>query len=75
MHQDGEDLVVKVDFDDRDFLMKANPKAFHITDHYTSSPMMLVRFSAATEGELRELIEASWRRAAPKKLIASFDAR
>jgi hypothetical protein len=26
MHQDGEDVVVKLDFDERDFPMNANPK-------------------------------------------------
>lgn len=74
VHQNGEDVVVKVDFDERDFLMKGNPKAFHITDHYTNYEMMLVRLSAVRDAELRELIEASWRRSAPKRLLAAFDA-
>ena len=74
MHQGGEDVVVKVDFDERDFLMNANPKAFHITDHYTNAEMMLVRLAAVSEAELRERIEASWRRSAPKRLLAAFDA-
>jgi hypothetical protein len=73
LHQGGEDVVVKVDFDERDFLMQANPKAFHITDHYTNAAMMLVRLDTATEQELRELLEGSWRRSAPKRLIAEFD--
>ena len=73
-HQGGEDVVVKVDFDERDFLMQANPKAFHITDHYTNVEMMLVRLDTATEQELLELLEGSWRRSAPKRLIAEFDA-
>ena len=74
LHQGGEDVVVKVDFDERDFLMQANPKAFHITDHYTNAAMMLVRLDTATEQELRELLEGSWRRSAPKRLIAEFEA-
>ncbi len=74
LHQEDEDVVVKVDFDERDFLMQANPKAFHITDHYTNHEMMLVRLDAVTERELRKLVEGSWRRSAPKRLIAEFEA-
>ena len=73
MHQSGESVVVKIDFDERDFAMQANPKAFYITDHYTNTEMMLVRFSAVSEREMRELLETSWRRSAPKRLIAAFD--
>ncbi len=73
IHDSGESVVVKIDFDERDFMMQANPKAFYITDHYANHQMMLVRFSAVGEGEMRELLEQSWRRSAPRRLIAAFD--
>ena len=34
LHQNGEDLVVKLDFDERDFRVRANPKVFYVTEHY-----------------------------------------
>lgn len=74
LHQNGEDVVLKVDFDERDFLMEAKPKVFHITDHYTDYEMVLVRLSAVSEAQLRERIEISWRRSAPKRLLAAYDA-
>jgi hypothetical protein len=75
LHQSGEDVVVKLDFDERDFLMQAKPKVFHITDHYADVEMMLVRLDAASEDELRERLEVSWRRSASKRLIADLDEK
>ncbi len=74
LHQSGEDLVVKVDFDERDFLMKADPKVFHITDHYTNYEMVLVRLAEASLPVLRERLEVSWRRSAPARLLAEVEA-
>lgn len=75
LKEDGESVVVKVDFDERDTLLAADPKAFFITDHYLNHPMVQVRLSAIRKAQLRDLLESSWRRAAPKRLIAEYDAR
>lgn len=71
-HQDGESLVVGVDFDEREEMMKADPEKFYITDHYLNYPWMLVRLSKVSPDELRDLLIGSWRRAAPKNLLASL---
>jgi hypothetical protein len=75
LHQNGEDVVVKVGFDERDARVQANPKICHVTDHYANVEMMLVRLAAVSEAELRELLETSWRRSAPKRLLAERDPR
>jgi hypothetical protein len=71
-HQDGESLVVSVDFDERDEMMSADPEKFYITDHYRNYPWILVRLSKVRPEELRDLLLGSWRRAAPKSLVASL---
>ena len=68
LREDGETLAVRIDFDTRDALLAANPKAFFITDHYRGYPAMCVRLSAVGRGELESLIERSWRQVAPRKL-------
>jgi len=60
---------VRADHDQRDALMAADPKAFHTTDHYTGSEMMLLRLSAVSEDALGELLEASWRHRATQRMI------
>lgn len=73
LKEDGETLVVRIDIDERDVLMAANPEAFYITDHYRGYPAMLVRMAAVDAEELRELLEEAWRLVAPKRLVAAMD--
>ena len=74
LHQSGESIVVRIDRQERDQRMQADPRTFYITDHYLKYPMMLVRLSSVLKDDLRELLEESWRRCAPKRLIAEYDA-
>jgi len=71
-HQDGESLVVGVDFEEREGMMNAAPEKFYITDHYLNYPWMLVRLSKVRPDELRDLLIGSWRRAAPKHLAGAL---
>ena len=75
LRDDDESLVIRSDFVEREVLMEADPEVFFITDHYRDHPMLLVRLSAVAADELADLLEASWRRVAPKRVLAAFDAR
>ena len=72
LREDGESLAVRIDFDTREALLQANPRAFFITDHYVAYPAMCVHLSAVRPAELKALLEQSWRQVAPKRLA---DAR
>jgi len=73
-HQSGEALVIKIDFDERALRMQADPQTFFITDHYLKYPLMLVRLANVYRDDLNDLLVESWRRSAPKRLLAAFDA-
>lgn len=75
LREDGESLVVRVEYDEREALMAADPVTFYITDHYRGYPWMLVRLSAVHPADLRRLLEAAWRKSAPKRLVGDFDAK
>jgi hypothetical protein len=60
---------------ERDFLIDSDPSVFFITDHYRDYPALLIRLAAIDEGSLTELLTMAWRRAAPKTLVAGFDAQ
>lgn len=63
-------LVLKpVEDDEQRFLMETQPHAFFLTDHYRGYPAILIRLSKVDRGQLKELLEVSWRRLAPKKLL------
>lgn len=73
LREDGDSLVVKIDFLKRDILINAEPETFYITDHYRDYPAILVRLSKVRPEVLRDLIEQAWRLEAPKRLIEAFD--
>jgi hypothetical protein len=73
LREDGETLVVKCDYPERDFRVGSNPNAFFITDHYRGYPMLLVRLAAVEEDDLRDLLELAWR-LAPKRLLNALES-
>jgi hypothetical protein len=59
VREDGDDLVIAMDFVNRDLLMRAKPRIFHLKDHYLEHPYVLVRLSEVTPAALKEqLIDA-----------------
>jgi hypothetical protein len=67
-------LAVRVDFEQRDALLAEAPETYYITDHYVNYPSVLVRLPRIQAGQLRDLLNASWKfvtsqkkRAPPKK--------
>ena len=72
--EDGESVVVKVDFGEREALTAMQPETFVVTPHYRNYPMVIVRLATVDPDELGELLTEAWRRAAPPRLLAAFDA-
>jgi hypothetical protein len=72
--EDGETLVLKIGFDEREILMKAKPATFFLTDHYIGYPSVLVRLPAIDRWELAGVIEEAWRFNAPKRILAGHVA-
>ena len=74
LKEDGETLVIRTSFFDRDQLMHTEPKTFFLTDHYHDYPYVLVSLPRVRHAQMAELLEDAWRRVAPKRLIAELDA-
>jgi hypothetical protein len=66
-------IVVMVDEDEKEILVRSEPNVFFTTPHYDGYPAMLVRLSTIEPDELREVLIESWRRIAPKRLLTEFD--
>ena len=54
-------LVVRIDFDQRDELIAAEPKTYYLTDHYVNYPCVLVRLTRIGQDALRDLLLMGWR--------------
>jgi hypothetical protein len=74
-HEDGESLVIKIDYDQRSLRMRADPETFYITEHYRNYPWMLVRLANVEPDDLRDLLEDAWRHSAPKRLLSGVDTK
>jgi len=75
LKEDGETIVLRMDFPDREFLLQADPRVFFLTDHYVNSPALLVRLPAVRHAQLDELLERAWRFAAPRRLVETREGR
>ncbi|MBW2314328.1 MAG: MmcQ/YjbR family DNA-binding protein [Deltaproteobacteria bacterium] len=75
LRPEGEDLVLRMSFDDRERFVEGDPDVFHYTEHYGASEMALVRLTRVHEAQLAELLEHSWRRVAGKRLITELETR
>ena len=68
MKEDGESVVFRVSFDERELLMQTKPDIFFITDHYLGYPAVLLRMSKASKKEAADIVEMAWQFVAPKRL-------
>ena len=73
--EDGESIVVYVDPLERAELVEWKPQTFSVTEHYRNHPLVLVRLATAEREVLREVLVESWRRRAPRRLIADYDGK
>jgi hypothetical protein len=63
VHKSAEpdSLVIRVDFDQRDELLAADPKTYYLTDHYVDYPCVVVRLHRVHRDALRDLLGMAWR--------------
>ncbi len=66
-------LVLMCDLDEKAALLASGDPAFYTTPHYDGYGAILVDLERVDVGQLRELIEESWRRKAPAKVRKAFD--
>ena len=63
MHPSAEPdtLVVRVDDEEREWLIEDAPETYYLTDYYRRYPLVLVRLSRIDRDALRDLLSVSWR--------------
>jgi hypothetical protein len=69
LREDGETVAMRVEMSDRDVILEADPKAFFLTDHYRAYPWIVMRLAEVRHEAAVELLEAAWRRCAPRRLV------
>lgn len=74
-HEDGESLVIKMDFETRDFLLQVNPSIYFITDHYRNYPYVLVKINNVELEELKGHLQRVWKSIATKKQLKEYEEK
>jgi len=59
-------LVVRMDFEERAWLLEDAPDTYYLTDYYRSIPVVLVRLARIDRDALHDLLSVSWRLTLPK---------
>jgi hypothetical protein len=67
LREDGETLVVRIEDDARDLLLRSDPETFFMTDHYVGHPWVLVRLPRVERAALALLLEEAVRLMTPKR--------
>lgn len=71
--EDASAVFVNVPFDEREFLMEADPETFHLTPHYKDYPSVLARLSGLTAEQARGFIERQWRKNVTKAMVKAYE--
>lgn len=64
---DPGSLVVRIDFDQRELLMAADPDTYYVTEHYVNYPVVLVRLTRVHHDALKDLLLMAWRSVSTKR--------
>lgn len=60
LREDGENLVIPMTLDEREFWIDQEPRIFHVTQHYKSWPGVLVRLAEVEPERLEDLLLNAW---------------
>ena len=72
--RDGGGLAVRVDRDEKQLFLDANPDVYFTSPHYNGFPAVQIRLEQIDEDELRERLEDAWLIQAPKRLASAYVA-
>ncbi len=61
LKEEGDVIVLKMPFEQREAMMAEAPDKFFITDHYRDYEFVLVRLKNVTEPEMRDLLKAAYK--------------
>lgn len=67
LKEDGETIVLKTSYEEREELMSHDPETYFITDHYLNYPYILVNLKSVHPDALRELIQVSYNLSRPNQ--------
>lgn len=75
LHDSGEFIPIRLDFDIRDKYLDSHPEIFHLPDHFKGYPYICMWIHQYDRNLLKEILEESWKGLATKKQIKEYDEK
>jgi hypothetical protein len=70
--RDGGGLAVRVDRDEKQLVLDADPAIYFTSPHYNGYPAVQIRLESIEREELHARLEDAWLIQAPKRLAAAY---
>jgi hypothetical protein len=70
--RDGGGLAVRVDREEKELILDANPDVYFTSPHYRGYPAVQIRLENIEADELAQRIEDAWLIQAPRRVVADF---
>lgn len=75
LHDNGEFIPIRLDFELRDKYLDSHPEIFHLPDHFKAYPYICMWTHNYDKRLLTEILELSWKGLASKKQIGEWQTR
>jgi hypothetical protein len=75
LHDNGEFIPIRLDFELRDKYLDSHPEIFHLPDHFKAYPYICMWTHNYDKRLLTEILELSWKGLASKKQIEEWQTR
>lgn len=73
LHDSGEFIPIRLDFEIRDKYLDSHPEIFHLPDHFKSYPYICMWIQNYDKKLLTEVLELSWKGLATKKRLKEYE--
>lgn len=75
LHESGEFISIRLDFEIRDKYLDSHPEVFHLPDHFKAYPYICMWTHHYDKKLIAEILEQSWKGLATKKLLKAYEAK
>ena len=75
LHDSGEFIPIRLDFELRDKYLDSHPEIFHLPDHFKTYPYICIWTHNYDKELLTEILELSWKGLATKKQFEEWQTR
>jgi hypothetical protein len=75
LHESGEFIAIRLDFEIRDKYLDSHPEIFHLPDHYKPYPYICMWTHNYDGNLLKEILEQSWKGLATKKRLKEYEEK